>query len=294
MAATNGITKRTNFYSADPAHLVRAEGWNPRIDFGNIESLAASIKENGFMPNKPILVKRNAEGKFQIIDGDRRFSAVEHLLKNGHEFPEGIPIVLQSKEVDDLQSLVNMFISNLGKPFLPLEEAEAFKRMRDGGMTLEAVSSKTGKSVVHIINTLALIQAGDGLKDALASGEISTTLAKDIAVKTKGDVEKQNELVEQAKTDKKAAQEAVKAMKKQKQKKQEEKATFKMLTQSQVETRLGVAEGHLHSSGLNLVDLDEEAMAMFVVESDERNAAFQYGVVQALKAVLGHSVKLYI
>ena len=197
-----GIVKRTNAYFVDPTKVAREEGWNPRFDFGEIEGLAASIKANGVL--NAIRVKRmaapDADGKvFTLIDGDRRLTAIEFLLKKGHEFPEGIPAVIVDKNQEDVTSLIQMFEANSGKTFLPLEEAAAYKRMQDAGMTVKQICAAVGRKHVHVIEVLNLLKADDSVKDAVTDGSIGKTIAKQIAKVAKGDSAKQKELVDQAK-----------------------------------------------------------------------------------------------
>lgn len=204
-----GIVKRSSAYNIDPTTVGRRPGFNPRFDFGEIEELAKSIKANGLL--QPLRVKRVAgreDGKlFELIDGDRRLTAIELLLKKGHELQlEGVPAIIVDKAQDDMTSLFQMFEANTGKPFLPLEEAAAYKRMRDGnpeaglkGLTIKQICERVGRKQVHVVATLALLDADESVKDAVKSGAINSTLAKQIAVHARGDKVKQAELTAQAK-----------------------------------------------------------------------------------------------
>jgi len=185
-------SRPSNFAYINPTAVSRRAGWNPRFDFGEIEELAKSIQANGMLI--PIRVKKVGEG-FELIDGDRRLTAVEHLIAKGEVFAKGIPALLEDKNSDDLGNLIKMFESNSGKAFLPLEEAAAYKRMRDAGMTLKQICDKVGRKHVHIVDTLRLLEADDSVKDALKNKKINATTAKAIAKTSK---EKQASHVEQA------------------------------------------------------------------------------------------------
>lgn len=200
MAEPQGITKRTNAFFVDPKAIKRREGWNPRFDFGDMAELKKSIKTNGVL--NPLRLKRGEPGEFILVDGDRRFTAIEELLKEKHKFPDGVPAILLSKDHSDIDSLVQMFEANTGKPFLPLEEAAAFQKMRDAGMTIKQICEKVSRSHVHVESTLALLVADDSVKEAVKKGEISGTLGKQIAVKGKGDKKMQQAAVAKAKTGK--------------------------------------------------------------------------------------------
>ena len=202
-----GVLKRSSSYFIDPTKIIRTEGFNPRFDFGAINELAQSIKANGLL--NAIRVKRLAQvdgngALFALIDGDRRLTAIEQLIKKGHTFPEGIPAIIVDKAQDDVTSLIQMFEANSGKTFLPLEEAAAYKRMQDAGMTLKQICAAVGRAHMHVAEILNILKADDSVKDAVKDGSIGKTMAKQISKIAKGDTEKQKQLVEDAKKAKNA------------------------------------------------------------------------------------------
>lgn len=203
----SGIIAKTTGYLVNPKLITRRQGFNPRFDFGEISLLAKSIEANGLL--MPIRVKRLPAGEaatlgkdFELVDGDRRLTAIELLMSENRatEYLEaGIPAILVDRSQDDITSLIQMFEANTGKSFLPLEEAAAFKRMRDAGMTIADICKRVGRADVHVTDTLALLEADDSVKEALASGQIGATDAKVIATAAKGDKEAQADLVKDAK-----------------------------------------------------------------------------------------------
>lgn len=212
-ASKNGIvTARLTAYNMiDPKAVVRKPGHNPRFDFGEINELAKSIKFQATQANVPggllnaIIVKRVEADKFELVDGDRRLTAVEQLIKwaeegkpDGYAFTEGIPARLADKNQDEITGLIQMFEANTGKSFLPLEEAAAYKKMRDAGLTIERICEAVQRAHVHVVATLALIDAAPELKQAVASGKIKGTMAKNIATAARGDLDKQAALVNEA------------------------------------------------------------------------------------------------
>lgn len=213
-----GIIKRTNAYFIDPMMIDRKEGFNPRFDFGDIDELAKSIKKqkehDGVGVLRDLEVKRKADGRFELLDGDRRLTAVMQLISKGEVFEQGIPAKILDKNIADVQALVRMFEANTGKPFLPLEEAAAYKRMRDAGMTIKQVCEAVSRKHVHVISTLALLQADDSVKEGVASGKLNSTMAKQIATKAKGNKAKQAELVEKATKGKVGKKEVIKELEK--------------------------------------------------------------------------------
>src|SRR6188508_1945633 len=69
------LTKRSGRHigSMIPLSLIEPNAEQPRTNMGNIEELAASIREKGVL--EPILVRNVGPNQYQIISGERRFRA---------------------------------------------------------------------------------------------------------------------------------------------------------------------------------------------------------------------------
>lgn len=296
MANAPGIMKRGELPFADPAMIVRRKDWNPRFDFGDMKELETSIESNGFRKEKPLLVRRNEEGKIEIVDGDRRFTAVQTLMKRGVEFPSGIPVVFEEKAVTDVEALVHALTANNGKPLLPLEEAAAYKRLQDAGMKPKQIAKATGRSEANIKWTMCLLTADDSVKDAMKDGKINSSLGKDIAQKAKGDASKQKELVEKAvkggKAGKKLVKEEVAGIKRRPtSKKTQETIVPKLLTESQLRTRESVLIKHV-TDGFAALGITEDQARKYLSEYDIGAAAFHFGVLIGIRSALGMDPKI--
>lgn len=294
-----GIVKRSNSYFIDPTSIARKEGFNPRFDFGEIEQLAASIKANGII--NPIRVQRATgrdDGKaFELIDGDRRLTAIEALLKKGHEFPEGIPAIIVDKSQDEITSLVQMFVANDGKQFNPLEEAAAYKKMRDAGMTVKQICSAVGRASMHVTEILALVDADASVHEAVRSGAIGKTQAKEIAKHAKGDAEKQKELVKQAseakdKTKRAELKKSIDDSRRAKAAKKGKQLKMRALTDAELST-LGakLAEGMVKIMKEAGQPLDADLRA-WVAKDEKLALAARFGALEALKAAAGMDLSL--
>ena len=135
-----------------------------------LEQLAASIAENGLL--QPILVREYAEGRYQIIAGERRFRASK--IAGLTEIPA---IVLDR---DDKKTAQIALIENIQREDLnPLEEALAYKSLAEEyDMTQEELSQKVGKSRSAIANTLRLLDLPDEVLTLVASKELSAGHAR--------------------------------------------------------------------------------------------------------------------
>lgn len=291
----SGIISKGTSYNADPSHIVRREGWNTRFDFGDIEELKSLIKQQGFRKDKPLVVKRNADNMLEIIDGDRRFTAVQRLITEGHTFEEGIPVVIEDKKIDDMSATVLMLTANNGKQFLPLEEAAAYKRLLDFGRKPTEIAKLLGKSDAHVKDRLALLSAAPDVKKALEDGTIGSTLAENIVNHSKGDHAKQKELVEKVKSGKegkKAVRRVLDQPKKPKpapaHRAEDKPASIDDLQKLELEA---MAKG---SELFKALGLDEAAIRPFIQESDERAASFYFGVMMAIRAARGLDVPLSV
>ena len=302
-----GVIKQTNpAKQIDPKMITRRADWNNRFDFGDIDQLATSIKANGILNAirvKRLAVPTAAGHVFELIDGDRRFTAIEHILKkNKDAFPEGIPAIVVATNQDDLTSRIQMFEANSGKPLLPLEEAAAFKFMRDAGMTLKDIEKATGRSDNSIVGALALLDGDAELIEAVKNGKVSGGLGKSIAVNARGDKTKQKELTKAAldagkdKTKRRALKKSIDDSRRAKAAKTGKVLKIRALTDAalsdigaNVAVQLAAA---LEDVGLSL-DLDVSEW-LKADTSGELKAAFLFGALEALKTAAGAPSQLTV
>lgn len=303
-AEAPGIVKRSNSYFADPATITRREGFNPRFDFGEIDDLMASIKTNGLLnalrvKRIPSTDERSKSFAFELIDGDRRLTAIERLLKAGHQFEDGVPVTIVDKSQSEMDDLIQMFVANDGKPFLPLEEAAAYDRMKKAGMTVKQICAAVGRKQVHVTEILALANADESLKQAVKEGKVGKTMAKQIATHARGDKAKQAELAAAAAAagKNKAARRAVitqiddarrgKAAKKGRQLK------MRALSDAELSTLGAQIAARMPKLIMDAkVMMHENRLDKWIAEDDKLVVAFTFGALQALKAAAGMKVKL--
>ena len=135
------------------------------FDKDALEELAASIKENGLL--QPILVREYAEGRYQIIAGERRFRASK--IAELEEIP-AIILERDDRKVAELSLIENIQREDLN----PIEEAMAFRALADEyQLTQEELSMKVGKSRSAIANSTRLLDLPEEVLALVASGELS-------------------------------------------------------------------------------------------------------------------------
>jgi ParB family chromosome partitioning protein len=130
-----------------------------------LAELAASISANGVV--QPILVRPLANGRFQLIAGERRWRASELAGKTT------IPAIL--RQVSDEQAMEITIVENLQRADLnPMEQARAFERLsREFHMTQEQMAVRTGKDRATVANFLRLLKLPSTVQARVESGELS-------------------------------------------------------------------------------------------------------------------------
>lgn len=155
-----------------PLSLIDANPAQPRTTLRPeaLEQLARSIQESGVV--QPILVRPVANGRFQIIAGERRFRAA---LKLGLST---IPAVVRT--VADDRVLEFALVENIQREELtPIEEAQALRRLQDElGLTQEALASKVGKDRATVANTIRLLRLPAEVREELQRGTLSAGHAR--------------------------------------------------------------------------------------------------------------------
>lgn len=147
MAEEYNAKKRTDLFKIDP-RIIQENDYNVRMNFGDIEALAKSIKENGLL--NPITVQvvptdDNTE-KYVIVDGARRLRAVKMLIERGEaDNLFRIPSLIISRSTSPKDLYVQHIIRNDGKRLTDYEYAVAIHNMdKMFGMSKEEISQKLG------------------------------------------------------------------------------------------------------------------------------------------------------
>ncbi|MCM1511681.1 MAG: ParB/RepB/Spo0J family partition protein [Oxalobacter formigenes] len=149
-----------------PLSSLEAGKYQPRsrMDEGALNELAQSIREQGVM--QPILVRKAAAGRYEIIAGERRYRAAQVAGL------EQIPALL--KEVDDQTAAAMALIENMQREDLnPLEEAQGIHRLiTDFAFTHEQAAQAVGRSRSAVSNLLRLLNLSRPVQTMLMAGDI--------------------------------------------------------------------------------------------------------------------------
>lgn len=174
MGTTKETTERTQRGAAVNivtfTDLAITEGFNPRIDYGDITELADSIKENGVI--QPLRGHKQSDGKYHITDGHRRYKALEMLFKLG--FEPRIPLISDRSDSEE-QRLINTIICNTGLRLNPVEEADVVQRLMAYHYKPKEIAKKLGFDIRYVNNLVLLASAPKKLKDMVAENVVSAT-----------------------------------------------------------------------------------------------------------------------
>ncbi|MBQ9914836.1 MAG: ParB/RepB/Spo0J family partition protein, partial [Clostridia bacterium] len=139
----------------------------PRTEFDQekLETLSESIKKYGIL--QPIVVKKQENGFYQIIAGERRWRAAKlaGLAK--------VPVII--KDFDDQETMEIALIENLQREDLnPFEEARGYRELMDiFSLTQEQVAQKVGKSRSAVANSVRLLSLCDEIKEMVLNKELT-------------------------------------------------------------------------------------------------------------------------
>lgn len=144
----------------------------PRKAFeeGALAELADSIRANGLL--QPLLVRPTAQGRYQIVAGERRWRASRMAGLTQ------LPVIV--RELTDRQVMEMALIENLQREALnPVEEAQGYRYLMDTyGMTQEQVAQQVGKSRPTVANAVRLLQLPQAVLRMVEEGELTVGHAK--------------------------------------------------------------------------------------------------------------------
>ena len=147
----------------------------PRRDFDDesLQELATSISELGVI--QPITLKRQDDGKYIIISGERRWRASQIAGL------ETLPAYIRDVDDEDLHAMA--LVENIQRENLnAIEIALGMQRLvEECGLTQEAMAQKVGKKRSTVSNYMRLLTLPSEVQLALKEGIISMGHAKAIA-----------------------------------------------------------------------------------------------------------------
>ncbi len=140
------------------------------FDEEKMRDLADSIRQHGVI--QPLVVKPEANGRYTIIAGERRYRAARMVgLKQ---------VTVVTKEVTDRELLQISMIENIQREDLnPLEEAQGIAAlMEQFSLTQEEAAEILGRSRSAVANSLRLLNLPESVKKRIVAAELSAGHAR--------------------------------------------------------------------------------------------------------------------
>ena len=136
-----------------------------RFDEAQLAELTASVAASGVI--QPIVVRPIADGRYQLITGERR------LLASHNAGKATIPAIV--RPATDEQTMEMTIVENLQRADLnPMEQARAYHRLsHDFKMTQEQMAQRTGKERASVANFLRLLRLPEPVQLSVEAGELS-------------------------------------------------------------------------------------------------------------------------
>ena len=137
--------------------------YQPRREFREeeLKELAESLKNNGLV--QPPTVRRNAQGRYELIAGERRLRAAQ--------LAGWAKIRVTLVEADDQTAAVMTTTENLQREDLnPIEEAVSYRTLQDRfNLTQAEVAEKVGKGRATVANATRLLELPEEVKQLVAT-----------------------------------------------------------------------------------------------------------------------------
>ncbi|MDD2738943.1 MAG: ParB/RepB/Spo0J family partition protein [Methylomonas lenta] len=158
--------EKTHEVQALPIEFMQRGKYQPRKDMDpeKLKELSDSIAAQGII--QPIIVRKIAPDKYEIIAGERRWRAAQ--LAGLIE----VPVLV--KDIDDKAVMAVALIENIQREDLnALEEAEALHRLLDEfELTHQQIAESVGKSRTTITNLLRLLDLANEVKTMMSRGQL--------------------------------------------------------------------------------------------------------------------------
>lgn len=139
----------------------------PRVEFGDLTDLVASIKEKGVL--EPLLVRpSDVGGRFMIISGERRYRAS---LEVGLSELPCIEMDVDEQGVAEIALIENL----QRKDLTAFEEADGLRALGARfGYTHEEIATKVGKSRSSITEAFSISSIPPDVRESCRRADIST------------------------------------------------------------------------------------------------------------------------
>jgi len=147
-----------------PIEEIETNPDQPRRSVGDLSALKASIESKGVL--EPLLVRPQADGRYRIIAGERRFRAA---LEAGLTEVPCIELEVPDNEVMEIALIENLHRRDLH----PFEEAMGYASLsQTHEYTQQQIATAIGKSRVSVTESMSLLQIPEDLREKCRRADI--------------------------------------------------------------------------------------------------------------------------
>lgn len=182
-------TTRTDVAQVDPRNLTIEEGFNKRLDYGDIQALALSLVTFGMIESIKAHKVRGQE-QYIVTDGHRRHAALMLALESHAKGVKGFEDVSKIDRVQVIPSSTNLkerlyimaITGETKKVLTDLEKVEMYEALLEMGKSegkkrsevIAEIMSALGVSKAAVYNTLQISELPQVIKDRIAEGMITS------------------------------------------------------------------------------------------------------------------------
>ena len=213
--------KKNDYFHVDPRTIEVEEGFNVRMDYGDIEGLARSIVKDGVLEALEGYKKRG-EDRYVMTEGHRRLKAINYAIKANAEGKAGFEDISKIARVPFMitestmkERLIRMGVTGtMKKNLTEIERAELYNRLieiakaegKSVGEAVKEIKNDFGISQATVYNTLKLGELDTDIKESIQKAEISANVVISIMREVKDKEEQRKVIVDAIEDAKKAAE----------------------------------------------------------------------------------------
>lgn len=167
-------------FNIDPRKIDVMEGFNKRVDFGDIDELAAQIKEQGLLEAitvVPYKKEGSDEERYLLVNGERRYRALMKLINDGEDVGtiRANFLDVDKDNITDTDLYIQQYMRNEGKKFNDVEFGRVCKVLKDSGLSNSEIAKKLGKNPGVITYALQSLGYDPRIREMIEKGEIGGT-----------------------------------------------------------------------------------------------------------------------
>jgi len=136
------------------------QGIRQIIDKETLDELVVSIRQHGIL--QPLVVEPGEEGRYNLQIGKRRMAAARLAGL------EKVPAMILDRKLGAKESLARRLVENIHREDLdPIDEAEAYSKLRDMGTKVSAIARLVGKERTYVSHSMRLLKLHPKVREAV-------------------------------------------------------------------------------------------------------------------------------